>query len=366
MSICAIKGIGIATSYGLGFEKLKDGLLNNYSTIKYSNLYNKFVAEIPIKNNFKISTYSLLEYVINEALDNANLSKEKLKDKNVLAIICTRSGKVPQKLIDLTVESEWLKDKEFLIKKILNLKNIYFASISAACATVNFAINQAINLLKDQSLFDYAIILGSELLNKYEIAGMEATKALGQFPAKPFDKERAGINLGEGGGAIIIENYKGEDNAKAIIKGVSTRVSVKSPTQTDILAFSNVIKDVLKNSKTNRIDMINAHATGTIEGDSAECKALNLCELLNGVPVTSIKGAIGHLLYSAGFPSIVSSIIFMQNNIIPPTIGLENIDTECNISAVNKNPINKKIKNILINSAGFYGNYSSMILSSPV
>jgi 3-oxoacyl-[acyl-carrier-protein] synthase II len=187
---------------------------------------------------------------------------------------------------------------------------------------------------------------------------------------RPFDAQRDGLVCGEGSGMVILEDYDlaKKRNAKiyAEIIGYNTFGNGAHVSESNRQAIASCINETLKRAKVApmEIDYINAHATATIQGDIEEANAIR--EIFGDhVPVSSLKGNIGHTLGASGAIELIASLIMMEKNKIYPTLNLREPDKDClGINHVMQ-PLSKKINILLKNCFAFGGINASLVCKKP-
>lgn len=249
----------------------------------------------------------------------------------------------------------------------------------SACASSNNAMIDAFNYIR-LNKSDIIVTGGSEAcVNEPAIGGFSTMKALSernddpQTASRPFDKDRDGFVLGEGSGAIILEEY---EHAKArgakiycevVGAGMSADAYHMTAPHPEGLGVINVLNWALEDAgmKPEEIDYINVHGTSTPLGDIAELKAIASVfgDHLYKLNISSTKSMTGHLLGGAGAIEAIATIMAMQNNLVPPTINHftddEQIDTKLNLTfnKAQARPINAALSNTF----GFGGHNATVI-----
>lgn len=249
----------------------------------------------------------------------------------------------------------------------------------SACASANNALIDAFNIIR-LGKADVIISGGSEAcVNEPAIGGFNSMKALSErnddpkTASRPFDKERDGFVLGEGSGAIILEelDHALARGAKIYCEMVGGGLSADSYHITaphpEGLGAKNVMINALKdaNMKPEEIDYINVHGTSTPLGDISEVKAVQSVfgEHAYKLNISSTKSMTGHLLGAAGAVEAIASILAMQHNLVPPTINHftddESFDPKLNFTF--NTPQKREINAVLSNTFGFGGHNVSVI-----
>ena len=183
----------------------------------------------------------------------------------------------------------------------------------------------------------------------------------------PFDRDRDGLVIGEGAGTLILEEYEHakKRGAKiyAEIIGFATNTDGTHITNPNPVTMAEVMKLALKdaNLSSQNIGYINAHGTGTINGDIAESKATY--EVFgNKIPISTIKSYTGHTLGACGAIEAILSIQMMNNNWFCPTLNLNNVDEKCaELDYIMQKPREIETKFIMSNNFAFGGVNTSLI-----
>jgi len=248
-----------------------------------------------------------------------------------------------------------------------------------ACATGTHAIGDSFTIIKNDKA-DLMICGGAEAaICPLGIAGFSAARALcdtfNENPTKgsrPWDKDRSGFVMGEGAGVLIIEEleHAKKRNAKiyAEVKGYGMSgdaFHITKPSEDGNGGF-RAMKMALKESKLNPddIDYVNAHGTSTPVGDLIELSAVEKLISNKNLFMSSNKSAIGHLLGAAGAVEAVFSIKSLEENVLPPTLNLDNPDTNTHINLIPHSSIQNSVNNVLSNSFGFGGTNASLIFGN--
>ncbi|RMZ60542.1 beta-ketoacyl synthase [Chryseobacterium nematophagum] len=236
--------------------------------------------------------------------------------------------------------------------------------VSNACVSGVLAISVAKNMIRGGRYKDAFIIAGDEV-SEFVISGFNSFQAIGIAPCKPYDKNRNGINIGEGAAAMYITSELNENEIISFkILGDSSindanHISGPSRTGDGLFAsISNSMKEA--NLSPKDIDFISAHGTATLYNDEMEAVAFNRIGLQN-VPLNSLKGYYGHCLGASG---LLESIISMESalkNILIPSKNFEKEGTSLSLNIIKeKQP--SEIKHILKTASGFGGCNTAIIL----
>lgn len=244
-------------------------------------------------------------------------------------------------------------------------------SIVTACSTGAHNIGNSARLISYGDA-DVMIAGGCEMATTHlGVGGFAAIRALSRRnddPAKacrPWDRDRDGFVLGDGAGVVVLEEYEHAKRRGAYIYaeligyGMSDDAShITLPDQEgagSAAAMQNAINDAGINKED--VGYINAHATSTPAGDIVEVVAIKKVfgDYAYKVPVSSTKSMTGHLLGAAGSVEAIISILAMRDQVVPPTVNLDNPDDGCDLDFVPHTARSQKIETVISNSFGFGG-----------
>ena len=183
------------------------------------------------------------------------------------------------------------------------------------------------------------------------------------------DRNRGGFVLGEGAGVLILEELNHALSRKAKIYGevvgYGTTCDAYHMTQPDYEGPSKAMEIAIKEAKitSEEVSYINAHGTGTLFNDKTETKAIKKVfgNYAYNIPVSSTKSMTGHMLGAAGAVEGIVCLKALQEGIIPPTIGLENPDEECDLDYVPNKLRKGNLKYAMSNSLGFGGHNGTLL-----
>ena len=254
-------------------------------------------------------------------------------------------------------------------------------SVVTACSTGAHAIGDAARLI----MLDDANVMiagGAEAaVCRLGMAGFCAARALStgfndtpQMASRPWDKDRDGFVMGDGAGALVLEELK---HAKARGANIMAEVvgfglsgdahHITAPAE-DGNGAQRCMEAALKRAGANPedIDYINAHGTSTPLGDEIELAAVERVfgDHSNGLSMSSTKSAIGHLLGAAGAVESIFSILAMRDGVVPPTLNLDNPSVDSDIDLVPHQAKEHPVKTVLSNSFGFGGTNASLVFKA--
>jgi 3-oxoacyl-[acyl-carrier-protein] synthase II len=250
----------------------------------------------------------------------------------------------------------------------------------SACASSNNAIIDAFNLIR-LGKADAIITGGSEAaVNEMGMGGFNALKALStrnddpQTASRPFDLDRDGFVLGEGAGALILEEYEHAIKRGATIYaevvggGMSGDAYHMTAPHPEGIGARNTMIAALEDAEINpdQVDYINVHGTSTPLGDIAEVKAIQAVfgEHAYALNISSTKSMTGHLLGAAGAIEAIACVLAVKNDIVPPTINHFTDDPEIDpkLNFTFNAPQKRTVNYAISNTFGFGGHNTSVVV----
>jgi 3-oxoacyl-[acyl-carrier-protein] synthase II len=267
-----------------------------------------------------------------------------------------------------------------MISMKYGLQGINYTTVSA-CATSNTAIMDAFNYIRlgKAKIF---VTGGSEApITPASVGGFSAMKAMSTrnndplTASRPFDTNRDGFVMGEGAGALILEEYEHAKKRGAAIyaelAGASMTADAYHMTSPhpEGLGAAKAMRLAMEEAELDisELDYLNLHATSTPVGDIAELKAVEKVFKGSGnLWVNSTKSMTGHLLGAAGAIEAIIAIKSINENVIPPTINIQEPDAAIpeNIQIVRDEPLKKNIKTAMSNAFGFGGHNSTLVFKA--
>ena len=281
----------------------------------------------------------------------------------------TAENKAPRRISPFFIPSALVNMLGGFISIEHGLKGPNLSSVTACAAGTHGIIEATKTIMLGGA--ERMLVVGAEsAICSVGIGGFASMKALStrndepEKASRPFDAERDGFIMGEGAGALILEDYdlavaRGAKIYGEVIgfgeSGDANHITspvVDGPYRA-MRSAVEMAKRVAGNDIT--IDYINAHGTSTPANDKNETLAIKQIFGENTPPVSSTKGQIGHCLGAAGAIEAVISLMAMEKGIIPPTINYENPDPDCDLDYVPNQARKKELNIVMSNSFGFGG-----------
>ncbi len=250
-------------------------------------------------------------------------------------------------------------------------------AISTACATGNNSIGEATEMIR-RGAADVMVAGSAEaglvdlaMASFYNMHAISRRNEDPQAASRPFDRDRDGFVVSEGGAILILEALEhaqargAQIYAEVLGYGASADAFHVTAPLEDGAGAQAAMRKALKNADLtiNDIDYINAHGTSTPMNDTSETKAIKgvFGEQAYNIPISSTKSVTGHLMGAAGAVEAVLSIKAILENFVPPTINLDNPDPECDLNYTPHHGVPAEIKTVMSNSFGFGGHNAVLI-----
>ena len=404
-----VTGIGVLTPIGNNLQEYWEGLVSGQSgaapitLFDATNFKTQFACEVKNfnptdfldrKEARKLDRFCQFAMVVaNEAFKDSGLDVEKIDSDRAGVIWGSGIGGMNtfyNESVNFGTGNGTPRFNPFFIPKLISdipaghisikygFRGPNFTTVSA-CASSTNALIDAFNYIKWNKA-DIFIAGGSEAcVFEPGIGGFNAMMALStrnndpKTASRPFDKERDGFVMGEGAGALVLEEYEHAKKRGATIYaevsggGLTADAHHITAPHPEGLGARNVMRLAIEDSgaKMSDIDYINVHGTSTPLGDIAETKAIKSLfgEHAYNLNISSTKSMTGHLLGAAGVIEAIASIMAVKENIVPPTINHKTedpeIDSKLNLTF---NKAEKRTVNYaLSNTFGFGGHNASVV-----
>lgn len=401
-----ITGLGLVTPLGIGVETSWKSALEGKSGIVPITQFD--ASQMPVRIAGEVKDFDPALYIeakeikkmdrfihfavaaATMAMEDSGLKITAENDERVGVIIGAGMGGLPaiEHYHKIYLEKGYRRISPFFIPMIIiNLASgnvsIKFgakgpnSSAVTACATGSHSIGDAFRLIQRGDA-DAMIAGGTEsVITPLGVGGFAVMKALSmrndepEKASRPFDTGRDGFVMGEGSGVIVLESMESalkrgaKIYAEIIGYGMSSDAYHITTPAPEGEGAARCMKASLKDAgiEPEKIDYINAHGTSTKYGDELETAAIKKVfgEHAYKLCVSSTKSMTGHLLGAAGGVEAIFSALSIHNNIIPPTINLENPDPECDLDYAPNKAKQTDVEYAMSNSFGFGGTNACLV-----
>ena len=396
-----VTGIGVVSPLGNSIDSLWEALLANRSGVRampeWFEYFGKNIANAPVtldQLQVKQINRKVRRTMGNAALYAGIAAQEAVKNSGIdpaifttgrtACVIGSTVGSASSMTDACTAEAEGRRDdlsachffrlmshsSAFNVADLFGINGIQLAPCSA-CASGLQALGAAQELIK-LGKADVVVAGGSDETTSLVASSFQLLYALAEREsdepeklARPFDAAREGLVCGEGAGILIVEEY---EHAKARgaeilfeIAGYATNCSGWHVSHSDEAQIANCMRSAMADAGVNadEVDYVSAHATGTKVGDAAEAAAIRSV-LGEDVPVSSLKGHLGHTLGASGAVEMAAVHGMMKNGLILPTRNLETVD-DCSGILLPCSIMEQKVRVCVKNSIAFGGVNASMV-----
>jgi 3-oxoacyl-[acyl-carrier-protein] synthase II len=423
MNRVVITGMGWVTPMGHSIETVWKRLLNGESGISQTTIFD--AATFPTSISAEVKNYDLSEFLgdlgphagtgrntmfalgaASQAWKAARLNKDTLDLDRVGIYLGSGEGSLDFSAYSTAALSAWKTDTASIdsvkwaqvamermnvtreLEQEPNMPLSHLALLTGArgpafncltaCAASTQAIGEATEILRRG---DAQVMIGGgahSMIHPFGVTGFNRLTALStanQNPtcaSRPFDAQRGGFVLGEGAGVVILEtlDHAQRRGAKILAEVVgygstadAFRITDQHPEGEGAI---NAMKEALADARLTPRDIhyINAHGTGTRENDGNETGAIKAVfgDCAKGCPVSSIKSMMGHLIAAAGAVELICCVLAIRDNMVPPTINLQNHDPECDLDYVPNHARAARVDVAMSNSFGFGGQNDTLII----
>lgn len=396
-----VSGLGVVSSVGLGRQQFWQSLCEGRSGASEVSLFDTeamdrhvacevrgfqrrdFLSAAEARHAGRCASFAIAAARL--AVEDAGLSAAALQTDRCAVVMGTTMGEAN---VLGELEAAWFHDGEAAVSasKVARygstLLPIHVAralgtlgpvqTLPAACAAGNYAIAYAADQIRLGQL-DVVVSGASEVLEKLQFAGFVRLGAMAPERCQPFDKQRRGLLLGEGGAALILES---EDHLRrrggrplAEVGGCGLACDahhITRPHPDGVGSYAAMLDAIERSGITPAdVDHINAHGTGTHANDLVETKVIQQVFGARRLPVTSIKSMLGHCMGAASALEAVACVLSIETGVYPPTMNLEERDPECDLNIVANRPQAGSV-DVILNNALAFGGYDAVVcLAKP-
>ncbi len=399
-----VTGLGMLTPLGLSVKETWGGILRGQSGVGLIKHFDPSALPVRInaavpgfdvdqylspKESRKIDCFIQYAYVAaKQALEDSGIIVTEENSPRIGAAIGAGIGGLPliEKNHSALLQGGPRKISPFFIpSSIINMASGFVSiqfnlkgpniSIVTACTTGAHNVGHAARMVAYGDA-DMMVAGGTEMATtELAVGGFAQARALSarnddpQKASRPWDRDRDGFVMGEGAGVMVLEEYEHARQRGAQIyaelvgfgmSGDAYHITTPGDIGT-VLCMQNTLRDAGVNPED--VGYINAHATSTMVGDVAECNAIKKAFGAQAykIPVSSTKSMTGHLLGAAGSVEAIFCILALRDQVVPPTINLDNPSEDCDLDFIPHQARELKLNLAMSNSFGFGGTNGSLL-----
>ncbi len=389
-----ITGIGIVSAIGNDKETVLQSLLKGETGIGEMQFLNSAHHELPvgevklsdaamkdmlhIEQSEELSRTTLMGMLaVQQAIADAQLEKQEGQHAILISGTTVGGMDVTERYFHTFADSNEHTgclehhDGGSCTAMIANRFGIFddYTTPSTACSSAANAIMLGARLIKAGKA-DVVVAGGTEALSRFHLNGFNSLMILDHEPCKPFDENRAGLNLGEGAAYVVLESEEAAKarnaNIMAYLTGYGNACDAFHQTASSpngegaFLAMQQAL--AMAGITAAEVDYVNAHGTGTPNNDASESAALRRIFVEKMPPVSSTKGFTGHTTSASGSIEAVICLLAMKHHFIPQNLGWQHPMTDGIIPTLGTTY--SELHHVLCNAFGFGGNDSALLFSS--
>jgi 3-oxoacyl-[acyl-carrier-protein] synthase II len=368
----------LLTPYGVGIEALWQGLLSERTAVR------------PVANRFDARPFtSALAGLVNLpdsdaresfSLRMVRLLADRLRGRipaDALPILATTVGEVDLMEREVLTPDATVSDVSMPTRLLAKAAPLFGLNrpglvVSAACASSTAALAHGAALIRS-GVESAVFVVACDSVTEFVFSGFSALMALDPEPARPFDRTRKGLNVGEAAACVLLLSAsRARDERRACQGwltgwGQSNDANHMTGPSRDGAGLARAVRASLDRAgrSPSAIRAICAHGTGTVYNDSMEMKAFrSVFSTAGSRPTFSVKGGIGHTMGAAGLVEALISLQALRTDIVPPTVGLSAPDAESAGWASGRSQPLADGEAILSTNSGFGGINTSLVLEA--
>jgi len=362
------------TPYGKDINICWQGLLNNKTSITNIERFDTSNFTSSKAATIKDLIFRNRKSIVCQMLEKLKKSVNQVIPEDADLMLASLNGEI--NFLEEEVLTGNINTKQSCLGQLLEKTSALFEIkgkgmvVSAACASSSIAIARAASIIRSGEK-DCILIVACDCVSEFIMSGFSSLMALDKQSARPFDKKREGINIGEAAAYTLLmsreraEKENRNISAKIIGWGMSCDANHMTGPSIDGEGLYLSIERALDIGGITKKDIksICAHGTGTVYNDAMELKAFKKMFRKKICPAYSIKGGIGHTMGAAGIMDLLIALETIKNNVLPPTVGVEEIEEQAQ-GWIKKEKIELLNDIVLSTNSGFGGINSALIIGA--
>ncbi len=364
----------MVTAYGRGSEACWESLLAGKTAVSRVTRFNTGAFQSDVAGTIGGLAYHGQESLVMQMLRLLFENSGVVVPPDAKLILATTKGEID--FLEVSIlhgigdASESLVSR--LLRKVVELTGARGGGmiVSAACTSSAAAAARAAAMIRNGHA-DCVLVVACDSVTEFIFSGFSSLMALDKSPARPFDRNRAGLSVGEAAAfALVMSDERAARENRPVLGeiagwGLSDDANhMTGPSRESeglILAITKALKSA--HAGIDDIGVIAAHGTGTVYNDAMEMRAFHTVFGDHALPTYSIKGGIGHTMGAAGMVETIIAMRSLREKVVPPTVNLNqaDVDAEGWVSA-HRRPLESG-RLALVTNAGFSGVNSALVLS---
>jgi acyl transferase domain-containing protein len=371
MRAVAVAG-DMVSAYGWGGDSCWKGLLSGNTAIRPFNRFSE--QSFPIGKAAFVPGLSLdgdetLVMQMVRPLIERNVS---VIPPDALLILATTNGEIDilERSVLSGLQGADGSRPDCLLNKIERLCGLSDPGmvVCAACASSSTAVAQGAAMIRDGER-DCVLVVGCDNVSEFVAAGFSCLRALDEDMARPFDRNRKGLSLGEAAAFLLLMSDQRASHEKRPVLaevsgwGLTCDANHITGPASDGRGLALALRKALQSADVpaEEVGSICAHGTGTVYNDSMEMKAFKSVFQARNIPTYSLKGGVGHTMGTAGLVDLIVAIKTLIEAVVPPTVNLQDIDDEA-LGWVSPEPCNFDGTVTVSTNSGFGGINCAVVL----
>jgi len=364
----------IITPYGMGVDACWQGIMANRTAVTRLTRFKTRAFHSDYAGSIEKLVYHGKYSLVMQMLTLLFNRNAELIPRDSKLVLATTKGEIDllERSILEGIGNVAESSLECLLEKVVELTGVKGGSIivSSACTSSAAAAARAAAMIR-RGYAECILLVACDGVTEFLFSGFSSLMALDKSPARPFDANRAGLNVGEAAAfALLMSEERAQREHRAILGeiagwGLSDDANhMTGPSRESeglILAVNKAFRSA--GIGQQQIGFIAAHGTGTVYNDAMEMRAFHSVFKDRKLPVYSIKGGIGHTMGAAGLVEMIIAQQAQRENVVPPTVNLKKVDDDANGWA---SPLQQPIKcdtMALMTNAGFSGVNTALVLA---
>jgi 3-oxoacyl-(acyl-carrier-protein) synthase len=364
----------IITPYGMGCDACWGSLLTNRTAIATISRFKTEAFMSDLAGTIADLTYHVDASLVMQMIDRLFAASAVTIPADSRLLLATTKGEIDflEKSILTGNGNVGESSLDRLLEKVVERSGAKGGSLvlSAACTSSSAAVARAAAMIRAGHA-DCVLVVACDAVTEFVYSGFSSLMALDKNPARPFDKNRAGLSVGEAAGfMLIMSGERAEKEQRTIVAelagwGLSDDANHMTGPSRESEGMIIAIHKALQSAGISgqQIGFISAHGTGTLYNDAMEMRAFYNVFTSARLPVYSVKGGIGHTMGAAGLVELSMACRALHEKVVPPTVNLIDVADDANGWVAERCQSIGSARHALVTNAGFSGVNTALVLA---